>query len=299
MKPAPRARGPAYLNQTPETHPPIHPAEIQPPRRTNIWQGENSGPLQLLNTFAFPAVDKRIDVPTNGEFAVIAPLFKEGDAAWLGLDRSRFLADVSYSNECVEAMEKAKKIYSEIVARIDANPRRQMEMAPPVCRAVALVRSAWINIFLNRLGESDNLYALALEGVTPLAEHDSEQFGPLCSWFLSERAYMKCMEGRFEEAIPDLEEALTLLESNIILAAPGCAVQVAVLHASLGGMYRAVGQNEKALEDTSEAIDIVEGILSSTSSATNHPSTFQPFIDFLAGCHYRRDETLKDLAKQQ
>ena len=138
-----------------------------------------------------------------------------------------------------------------------------------------------------------------IAAIGPLVEKDESRYAPLKSWLLSERAYMKCMEGRFEESIPDLEEALTLLESNIIRSAPGCAAQEAVLHASIGGMYRAVGQNEKALEDTSEAIDIAEAILTSNTSATNRPSTLQPFIDFLAGCHYRRGEILRDLGRRQ
>ena len=314
LKPAPRARGPAYLNLTPETYPPVTPAaplpqglhglaeraSPMPPRLSSVWQGENRGPLQLLNTFAFPAVDETIDwaISESRKFADVRPFFSEGDAAWSGPERGFFLADGSHSEECARAMAKAKDAYSAAISTIDAAPI-SLGASLPVCRAVALARSAWVSVFCHQLGESDNLYARALEGVTPLAEHDSEQFGPLRSWLLSERAYMKCMEGRFEESIPDLEEALTLLESNIIRSAPGCAVQEAVLHASIGGMYRAVGQNEKALEDTSEAIDIAEAILTSNSSATNRPSTLQPFIDFLAGCHYRRGEILRDLGRRQ
>ncbi len=296
-------RGPTYLNQTPETYPPVIPAALQPPRLASVWQGENRGPLQLLNTFAFPAVDEKIDwaIRESRKFADIRPFFSEGDAAWSGPERGFFLADGSHSEECARAMAKAKDAYSAAVAKIDAAPI-SLGAPLPVCRAVALARSAWVSVFCHQLGESDDLYAQALEGVTPLAEHDSELFGPLCSWFLSERAYMKCMEGRFEESIPDLEEALALLESNIIRSKPGCAVQEAVLHASLGGMYRAVGQNEKALEDTSEAINIAEAILASTtstSSATNRPSTLQQLVDFLAGCHYRRGEILRDLGRRQ
>ena len=293
-------RGPTYLNQTPATYPPVTPAALQPPRQPNIRQGENRGPLQFLNTFAFPAVDETIAwaISESRKFVDARPFFNEGDAAWSSPERGLFLADGSYSNECAEAMDRAGKAYSAIIAKIDAAPI-SLGASLPVCRAVALARRAWVDIVRHRMGESDDLYAQALAGIGPYAEHDSEQYAPLRSWLLSERAYMKGMEGRFEESIPDLEEALTLLESNIIRSAPGCAVQEAVLHASLGGMYHAVGQNGKALDDTSEAIDIAEGILASTSSATNHPSTLQQIADFLAGCKYRRDEILKDLAKRR
>ena len=301
-------RGPTHLNQTPATYPPVTPAALQPPRQTNIWQGENRSPLQLLNTFAFPAVDETIasSISESRRFVDTRPFFSEGDAAWSSPERGLFLDNGSYSNECAEAMDRAEKAYSAIIAEIDAAPI-SLGASLPVCRAVALARRAWVDIVRHRMGESDDLYAQALAGIGPYAEHDSEQYAPLRSWLLSERAYMKCMEGRVEESIPDLEEALTLLESNIGRSAPGCAIQEAILHASLGGMYHAVGQNGKALDDTSEAIAIAEGILASNSSATNHPSTLQPFnpstlqhiADFVVGCKYRRDEILKDLAKRR
>ena len=301
-------RGPTHLNQAPATYPPVTPAALQPPRQPNIRQGENRGPLQLINTFAFPAVDETIAwaISESRKFVDARPFFSEGDAAWSVPERGLFLADGSHSNECAKAMDRADKAYSAIIAKIDAAPI-SLGASLPVCRAVALARCAWVDIVRHRMGESDDLYAQALAGIGPYAEHDSEQYAPLRSWLLSERAYMKGMEGRFEESIPDLEEALTLLESNISRSAPGCAIQEAVLHASLGGLYHAVGQNGKALDDTSEAIAIAEGILASSSSATNQPSTLQPFnpstlqhiADFVAGCKYRRDEILKDLARRQ
>ncbi len=115
---------------------------------------------------------------------------------------------------------------------------------------------------------------------------------------------MKCMEGRFEESVPDLTEALALWDFNTMRSWPGCAIQEAILLASLGGMrFKSIteqedpeekrAQKEKALDVITRAIDLADEM----AKAGGDPPP--AFTDFLAGCHYIRGEVCDSLHRRQ
>ena len=267
---------PVPLPEEPEfTPPPLTPAATPlPPRLNTIWQGENRGALQLLNVFRMPVVDDVIVEALSGTEPE-TELIRKGDAAWSARKR-----------DCKTAFE----FYSSAYERFQGDSMATGAVER-VRLAVALTRLSWVFVFTAKHGYSDTPYAKAIDVIAPLAETDPARYAPLLSWLFSERGYMECMEGRFEESVLDLEKALEIWESRALRSLPGCAMQEAVLLASIGGLWHIGEQNVKAIAATGRAIALAQRLSDSSPD--------QRLTEFLAGCHYRRGEVARALKRRQ
>ena len=248
---------------------------IRPPRLPDIWQGDDRGPLQLLNTFRMTTVDSVVNEALAQVATDIRQLIQKGDNAWSASPR-----DIKTANRAYYAA--ASQLDMRLAAATDTN-------APVlrVCFAVAMSRLAWTYVITKSRGASDIPYRDALRAVTPLFESDAPRYAPLRSWLLAERAYMECMETRFDEALQDLREATTLwAHYGYDPDDPGNQAQMTVLIASLGGMFRKIGMFDQALATTTEAIKHLAPLLPGDGGNT-------PLTDLLAGCHYRQGELFK------
>ncbi len=291
-------------------------ASPMPPRLGEVWQGENRGPLQRLNTFAMPVVDDLVAKAIEDTDDETRRLLAEGDAAWAEATK---LGCGKVANRV--GIATAEAAYSNAVARLravsggdDHHAGNRAGEALQVARAVALARLAWTYVINARHGAADAPYAAALAAIEPLVEKDEPRYAPLKSWLLAERAYMECMEGRYEESVADLTESLALWDFNTMRSWSGCAIQEAVLLASLGGMRfisntEGTGNDEqdarrdlrqRALDDTDRAIALMEEIAGEDDLlAPRAGGADRPLADFLAGCHYRRGEICFSLSRRQ
>ena len=266
------------------SQPPLRPAAILPPRLNSIWQGDDRGPLQLLNTFRLDPVDRVINealVQADPEFR---RLLQEGDAAWIAPERDIPAANQAYFHAAIAAGARSSPERSENGAEGsgDGEPTYRL-----VCRAVALARLCWTSIANNERGTSNESYRMALSALDSLIEKDSARYGPLRSWLLAERAYMECVEDRFPEAAEDLREAYSLWMLHVSSQDDlGCRVQSAVLLASFGAMLKRCEHTIDAIKVTTFAIDDIAPLL---------PAYADTLSDFLAGCHYRLGEIHKSL----
>ncbi len=304
----------------------LEPAALQPPRLASIWQGDDRGPLQLLNTYRQSAVD---DVITEA-IATIDPetrrLLREGDAAWTASPRDVAAANKAYHTAAVRLRD------AMAAERGGASPPGEPPEAggggasppgepsggsggiPPsvrVCRALALARLSWTYVVSASHGAADVPYGEALELLDPLVESDPDRYAPLRSWLLAERAYMECMEDRFGEALGDLREAGILWTGHVPVDG-AYEAQVVILQASMGGMCRKVGDRSAALEMTTRAIvaleELAAGAEGDSVGGRARPAGAPPggaglglppsFVNLLAGCHYRRAELLHDLGSR-
>ena len=295
-------RGPPDLPNLPQgLHGLAERASPMPPRLASIWMGEYRGPLQRLNTYAMPVVDDLVSKAIEGTDDETRRLFAEGDAAWAKSAKRR-----AVSREGDEGIQTARVAYSKAADLLKpATPGGDDHSAGVrVARAVALARLAWTYVITAHHGAADAHYADALAAIGPLVEKDESRYAPLKSWLLAERAYMKCMEGRYEESVPDLTEALALWDFNTMRSWPGCAIQEAVLLASLSGMrFKSItgqedpeakrAQEEKALDAITRAIALADEM----AKAGGDPPP--AFTDFLAGCHYIRGEVCHSLHRRQ
>ncbi len=260
----------------------LEPAVLQPPRLSSIWQGDDRGPLQLLNTFRQDPVDRVVDEALAQADPEFRRLLQEGDAAWAASPR-----DVAAANK---AYYTAAVLLRDAMAAESGGASPPGEPPPPsvrVCRAVALARLSWTYVVSEAHGAADVPYKEALGLLDPLVEADADRYGPLRSWLLAERAYMECMEDRFLEAAADLREAGTLWTLHVFPQNdPGFRMQSAVLMASFGAMLGKSGNTVNAIEATNFAIDDIAPLL---------PDYSDTLSDFLAGCHYRLGEIHKSL----
>ena len=254
---------------------PLVPAAICPPRLASIWQGDDRGPLQLLNIFRLDPVDRVVDEALAKADPEFRRLLQEGDAAWTASKRD------------VDAAYRAYSAAAEATGDSEATEGSDGGEPPDrlVCRAIAFARLCWTIIANGIYGASDEPYRKALASIAPLVEKDAARYAPLRSWLLAERAYMECMEDRFPEAMADLREANLLWELHVPFRDdPGSQVQSAVLRASFGGMISKCGETRIALEVTTTAIDDLAPLL---------PAYSDTLSDLLAGCHYRIGEIHK------
>ena len=281
----------------PRPLPPPAPAALQPPRLSSIWQGDDRGPLQLLNTFRLPLVDDVVDEAIAAADPETQRLLREGDAAWTASPRDVVAANAAYAAAAIRLRD----------AMAATGGSEEVSPGHVVCRAVALARLSWTYVATGARGAADVPYREALELLDPLVEDAAARYGPLRSWLLAERAFMECMEDRFPEALADLREAAILLARHNPADAEFEA-QTAVLQASIGGMFRKVDESFAALEMTNRAIKVLKRFFDSDVETTEEDAPFliemgkeenlQPLVDLLAGCVYRRGELLQTLGSR-
>ena len=301
--------------RSPETsrQPPVlqnlAPAPLHGPRLSSIWQGDDRGPLQLLNTYRLPVVDDVIAEAIAAVDPETRRLLQEGDAAWTSKPRDVAAANKAYHTAAVRLRDTV-----DGRARPSGAPPGGSGGIPPsvaACRAVALARLSWTYVVSASHGASDIPYKEALDAIASLVESDPDRYAPLRSWLLAERAYMECMEDRFAEALGDLQEA-GILWAGHVPDDGAYEAQVVILQASMGGMCRKVGDRSAALEMTTRAIVALEGgggdAEGDSGGGRARPAGAPPggsglglppsFVDLLAGCHYRRAELLHDLGSR-
>ena len=274
----------------------LEPAAISPPRLSSIWQGDDRGPLQLLNTFRLPAVDDVEDESIAAADPQTQRLLREGDAAWTASPRDVVAANNAYHAAAVRLRDAMAATGGGGTSPSGEPTGDSADGAacPPdaalrVCRAIALARLSWTYVVTATHGAADAPYSEALEILGPLLEADADRYGPLRSWLLAERAYMECMEDRFGEALGDLKEAAILWERHTLDDAV-CEAHAIVLMASIGGMARKIDERAAALEITSRAIESLSEL--SVGEGGTGGGTPPAFDDLLAGCHYRCGELL-------
>ena len=287
----------------------LAPAPLHGPRLSSIWQGDDRGPLQLLNTYRLPVVDDVIAEAIAAVDPETRRLLQEGDAAWTAKPRDVAAANKSYHAAAVRLRDTV-----DGGASPQGEPPGGSGGIPPevvICRAVALARLSWTYVVSASHGASDIPYKEALDAIASLVESDPDRYAPLRSWLLAERAYMECMEDRFAEALGDLQEAGILWTGHVPVDG-AYEAQVVILQASMGGMCRKVGDRSAALEMTTRAIVALEGgggdAEGDSGGGRARPAGAPPgvagggipssFVDLLAGCHYRRAELLHDLGSR-
>ena len=280
---SPDASGPVVFPSPPSTPvplPPVQRTSIQPPRLSSIWQGDDRGPLQLLSIFQMPGVDDRIAESIAAADSETRRLMAEGDAAWTASPRKVFVANKAWYGA-------ASRLRTALESAGNATTPELR-----VCYAIALSRLCWTFVISAEHGATDTPYDNAIATIRPLAESSAERYEPLLSWLLAERAFAKCMEGRFDAANRDLLGAHSLWEDHPVLDDSGYAAQNVVLIASIGGMLHKRGQAEEALKTLGSAIVLL-------SPLTDPESGDYTLVDLLAGCHFRRGEILRELGRLQ
>lgn len=259
---------------------PVLRAAILPPRLPDIWQGDDRGPLQLLNTFRMAAVDQVVDEALAQIDPDIRKLIAQGDAAWSARPR---------------AVEDANRSYYHAAAKLDElilSPTPTNAPALRVCFSVTMARLSWTYVVNKEYAAADRPYKDALDAIAPLFESDPARYAPLRSWLLAERAYKLAVEKRFMDAMMDIREAANLWSRYTgETDDSGELAQMAVLSASAGALLHKVGASEASVMATAYAIDRLAPFASAGGDF--------PLADLLAGCHYRQGELYMDMGSRQ
>ena len=248
---------------------------ISPPRREGAWQGDFGGPLFLLGTLRSEVIEKKIDDLFSTAPKDVRAAFAEGSRQWMANQVEQAHASLT---RAIDAQRKA----AESIKASDPKGLRGAHAR----MAVILCRLSWTDI---KLGLTKEFIETVDESVGLLREvvnYAPSGLEPLLSELLSEQAFARFSEGRYEVIPPILREALALWRASTDPSDVENRQREAVLVASLGESLRITEQEEEALAITDEAIGIIESL---SEAIQDDPI----LCDLLAGCYYRKGEILR------
>ncbi len=260
-------------------------------RNRDVWQGGNLAPLEFLGTLRLAPVDGLFEEALASVDPETRRLVEEGDRAGA---RDRVAAATAWIEAATRLRDRAAESSGTVA----------------IARAAVLAR-------LSRAVIADGTPAAALRFcnealglVDPLFAADPARHGPLRSWLLAERAFATCEGRRLPEAVADLSEAGILWHIHAPAGDPAREAQLAILAASLGGVFRATGDALDSIRPTLGAIEALAPLLPASGEGTESgsagasppdeppegageesPVPSQDLLDLLAGCHYRLGES--------